>query len=103
MTTSETPSKGSKIKDLVVTAAVASVVSALVYPWMRRWLDPITSGMGPPQPATPPAGLPTDEFEARLARLLEVPDPFAPELRRERSRTTTRRNESDADDDDPEP
>lgn len=106
MTTSEASSKGSRLKDLVVTAAVASVVSALVYPWMRRWLDPFASGMGPPQalpPTSPPAGLPVDEFDARLERLLEVPDPFAPELRRERSRNTSRRNEANDDDDDLEP
>lgn len=103
MTTSEASSKGSKIKDLVVTAAVASVVSALVYPWMRRWLDPIAMGMGPPPPlpASPPAGPPPDEFDARLERLLEVPDPFAPELRRERSRTPTRRNVDEDDDHEP--
>lgn len=102
--TSEASSKGSRLKDLVITAAVASVVSALVYPWMRRWLDPFASGMGPH--AMPPGTSPekeSDEFDARLERLLEVPDPFAPEPRRERSRSTSRRNETDDDDDDLQP
>lgn len=82
--TTDASNSGSKLKDLVVTAAVASVVSALVYPWMRRWLDPITAGLGPPQ-ERPPAAPAPDDFDARLERLLDVPDPFAPELRLPRS------------------
>ena len=29
---------GSRVKDLVVTAAVATMVSAFVSPWVRRWM-----------------------------------------------------------------
>lgn len=106
MTTSDASNKGSKLKDLVVTAAVASVVSALVYPWMRRWLDPITSGLGPPQalpPGNPSREPPADDFDARLERLLDVPDPFAPGLRYPRGQDHSRRNETHDDDDDLEP
>jgi len=101
-TTSGTPAKGSKIKDLVVTAAVASVVSALVLPFMQRWLYPITGagpGGKPPDPDAPPV----DEYQARLERLLEVPDPFTPAPRTTWGPRTSRRDESHDDDDDLQP
>lgn len=98
--TSDASSKGSKLKDLVVTAAVASMVSALVFPWMRRWLDPLAGVRPPPDPSVDP---PPDDFDGRLERLLDVPDPFALELRAPRGQAHTRRNETHDDDDDPEP
>jgi hypothetical protein len=98
MTATIDPSgKGSPLRDLVITAAVATVVSALVSPWLRRWMDPGPSGMGQVMPASmPPTGAP-DEFEARLDRLLEVPDSFSnaavaiSSSRRERHGETNRR------------
>lgn len=85
-TTTDGASRGSKIKDLVVTAAVASVVSALVAPWIRRWMDgPSVAGAGvPPQPGQPLA-VARDDFNARIERLLEVPDPFGGDTRPDRS------------------
>lgn len=72
-----TTTTGSRVKDLVVTAAVASVVSAMVAPWIRRWMD----GTGlVPSPVPPPEAEPTltlDDFDQRLERLLEVPQPIS--------------------------
>lgn len=77
-TTDTAPSAGSKLKDLVVTAAVASLVSAVVAPWIRRWLDgPMATAHGHPQLSSAPKPLtPPDDFNAHLERLLEVPNPF---------------------------
>lgn len=78
-TAPEAPSRGSRVKDLVLTAAVASVVSAVVAPWLRRWLG--ATGVGPALPPAPvaPEGpeSKTDDFDERLERLLDVPDPFS--------------------------
>ena len=66
--------KGSQVKNLVVTAAVASLVSALVSPWVRRWMDAVDAPGA--LPAKPP---PPDDFNARLERLLDLPESFSPE------------------------
>lgn len=103
-TTNAEQSKASTLKDLVVTAAVATVVSALVSPWLRRWTEPDTP-TGPPQP--PPQDAIPEDLSAHLERLLDVPDPFATKRdspRRERDlRTSTRRPTDDDDDDDLDP
>ena len=110
----ETSSRNNRIKDIAITAAVASVVSALVAPWVRRWMD--AGGLGPsPQPQTMPqlpagqAAQPTDDFDLRFQRILEVPDPFVPMAGRRRvapraswQPQTDERSEDD-EDDDPEP
>ncbi len=104
MTTTTAPASGSKLKDLVVTATVATVVSALVSPWVRRWLD------GPHLPTGAPAPLPNsdeptvaavgpDVFETRVERLLDVPNPFADRVLGE-TEDHTRRSTDDEDDED---
>lgn len=101
-TTSEAPSKASTLKDLVVTAAVATVVSALVTPWIRRWTDP--QATTDPPDAPPPDPVPED-FGVHLERLLEVPDSFSTAMtssRRERD-LRSRRPIDDDDSEDLEP
>lgn len=73
-----------RLKDLVVTATVASVVTAVLGPMIRRWID------GPPQTAfdaddldDEPSAVPDedaavqleDDYETRVQRLFE----FSPE------------------------
>ena len=101
-TTSEAPNKGSTLKDLVVTAAVATVVSALVSPFLRRWTEPETPAE---PPDAPPQESEPDDLSAQLERLLDVPDPFptaTSNLRGERS-FRTRKMTDDDDSDDLEP
>ncbi|MCA9652539.1 MAG: hypothetical protein KC501_21665 [Myxococcales bacterium] len=74
----ESPDKGSRVKDLVITAAVASVVSALVAPWIRRLMGD-GGGMLALPSAEPQRGAPAqapDDFDERLERLLDVPEPI---------------------------
>ena len=101
--TSESASKTSTLKDLVVTAAVATVVSALVSPWLRRWTEPQQASVppqGPPSEAVP------DDLGARIERLLEVPNSFptvAMTSPRQERGLRTRRPTDDDDSDDLEP
>ena len=83
MTTTTTQPQ-SRIKDLVVTATVASIVTAIVGPMIRRWIEG-----GPSQPSDdfddldePPPTSPDDavlfdddDYEVRAQRLFE----FEPE------------------------
>lgn len=102
--TTTTPASGSKLKDLVVTATVATLVSALVSPWVRRWLD------GPPVPTGAPAPLPSsdeppvassgpDLFETRVERLLDIPNPFADHVLGETEDHTRRSTDGEDDED----
>lgn len=100
-TTSEAPSKGSTLKDLVVTAAVATVVSALVSPWLRRWTEPPLPA-APPEPP-PPDTPPDDDLGLRIERLLAVPNSFPTTSNPRRERGITRRRADDDDSDDLEP
>lgn len=98
--TSESASKTSTLKDLVVTAAVATVVSALVSPWIRRWTEPQAS-TDPSQ--VPPSEAVPDDVGVRIERLLEVPNSF-PTIamtspRQERGLRTRRRTDDDDSDD----
>lgn len=96
-TTTDIATSGSKLKDLVVTAAVASVVTALVAPWIRRWMDgPIAKTTEPAAPSPAAAPVAAGDFDARLERLLEVPNPFsgsAPTERPVTTRTQSKENE----------
>ncbi len=71
-----TTATGSKVKDLVVTAAVASVVSAVVAPWVRQWLGGMGLDASPVPPKEAPPAPPPDDFNERIERLLEVPQPI---------------------------
>ena len=91
MTASEpTPGKSSRFKEVAVSAAVAAVVSALVSPWVKWFMDgrkppagtpspgpqPGTgsSGPAPTKPLPQAAVAPTQaDFQQARARLLEVP------------------------------
>lgn len=83
---STNPQLQSRLKDLVVTATVASLVTAIVGPMIRRWVD---GGSAQPEedfdddadeeepaaiPAAPVVDL-DDDYEARAQRLFE----FSPE------------------------
>ena len=70
----------SRLKDLVVTAAVASVVSALVGPMLRRWVEgtPRLPTDNPEDLDNEPSTFPTadaapfdDDYEDRVQRLFE--------------------------------
>ena len=81
MSTAGTTTSGSKLKDLMVTAAVASVVSAVVAPWIRRWMDgPEGTPSTGPRSESPTDLAPTDDYEQRLERLLKMPDPSPGDL-----------------------
>ena len=93
MTASEPyPGKPSRFKEVAVSAAVAAVVSALVSPWVKWFMDGRKSSAGPPSPGPQPgsglasngpaptkplppaAAAPTQaDFQQARARLLEVP------------------------------
>lgn len=62
------------LRDLVVTAAVASVVSAIVGPRVQRWLE--QREQEPEPEPEPPDRLSPDDFDDRIQRLLEGPEPF---------------------------
>ena len=97
--TTQASSKGSTLKDLVVTAAVATVVSALVSPWLRRWTEPPSEA---PDDEPPPTEPPPEDLSPQLHRLLEVPDSFPTSSnrpRRERGFATRRRTDDDERDD----
>ena len=70
-TSSDAPSQRSTLKDLVVTAAVATVVSALVSPWLRRWIEPQAATLPLPQEDEAP-----ELLTAHIEKLIDVPNSF---------------------------
>lgn len=108
--TTKAQRSGNRVKDLVVTAAVASVVSALVAPWVRRWMDGGGMGFGPQPGALPPGTVQpqvdaVDDYAMTLERLLDVPNSFPPNVGaafapRRASMNTNRREDDDDDVDD---
>ncbi len=69
------PKPPNRLQEVVLTATVATLVSALISPWVRRWFDHgVLRAVAPPPPgpapATAPQLSPVADAHQRIDRLL---------------------------------